>query len=62
MSLFTILVTAALLATLASLVWGLVSMSRGGEYDESHAPRLMNARIGFQGLALLLILIALFVK
>jgi hypothetical protein len=37
-------------------------MSRGGEYDESHAPRLMNARIGFQGLALLLILIALFVK
>ena len=62
MSLFTFLVVLALLATVASLMWGLVSMVRGGEYDEGHSAKLMNARIAFQGFALIVILIALFVK
>jgi len=62
MSLFTFLVVVGLLATIASLVWGLISMVRGGEYDEGHSAKLMNARIAFQGFALLVILIALFLK
>ncbi|MCB1850692.1 MAG: twin transmembrane helix small protein [Gammaproteobacteria bacterium] len=62
MNLFSILVVAALLATIASLIWGLLSMVRGGEYDESHSAKLMNTRIAFQGIALLLILLALFFK
>ncbi|MCP4289525.1 MAG: twin transmembrane helix small protein [Gammaproteobacteria bacterium] len=62
MTFFTFLVVVALLATIASLVWGLVSMVRGGEYDESHSAKLMNTRIAFQGFALIVILIALFLK
>ena len=62
MSLFTFLVVVALLATIASLVWGMLSMVRGGEYDENHSAKLMNTRIIFQGLALIVILVALFLK
>ncbi|MCB1859047.1 MAG: twin transmembrane helix small protein [Gammaproteobacteria bacterium] len=62
MSLFNFLVVIALLATVASLVWGLISMVRGGDYDESHSAKLMNTRIAFQGVALLLMLAALLLK
>ena len=62
MSMFTFLVVLALLATVASLMWGLVSMVRGGEYDESHSAKLMSTRIAFQGFALMVILLALFLK
>ncbi len=62
MSLFNILVVVALVATMASLFWGLLSMVRGGEYDEGHSAKLMNTRIAFQGVALLLMLAALILK
>jgi hypothetical protein len=59
MSLLTILILLALGATVASLVLGLYSMERGGEYDRVHSTRYMAARVGFQGLTLVLLLIAL---
>jgi len=60
MTLTTTLVILALYATIASLVWGITSMAHGGAYDEDHSAKLMNGRLIFQGIAILLIMMALF--
>ena len=56
MSLLTFMIILALLATVGALGTGIVSMVRGGEYDRQHSTQLMYARVGFQGLALVLLL------
>jgi ABC-type uncharacterized transport system YnjBCD permease subunit len=60
MNLLTIVILLALGATTVSLVLGIISMERGGEYDREHGTRYMAMRVGFQGLTLALLLIALF--
>ncbi|MDH5512471.1 MAG: twin transmembrane helix small protein [Gammaproteobacteria bacterium] len=59
MKIITILVILALLATVASMVAGLRSMTKGGTYDDKHSGQFMNARILFQGIAALLLVMAL---
>jgi hypothetical protein len=59
MKILTILVILALLATVASMVVGVGSMIKGGEYDDKHSGQFMNARIIFQGIAALLLVMAL---
>jgi len=59
MELLTLIVIAALLATLAALGAGVVSMVRGGSYDNEHSGQLMASRVGLQGLAVILVLFAL---
>lgn len=54
-----VLVGAALLAVLASLLAGVFVMARGGERDRLWSNRLMRLRVGLQGLALVLFLLAL---
>jgi len=61
MTLLSILIILALLATIGALGFGIGSMMRGGEYDRQHSTQLMYARVGFQGLALVLLVIALFI-
>ena len=56
----TILIILALVATIISIVMGIGSMARGGEYDDKHSGQYMNARIIFQGIAALLLLMALY--
>ncbi len=58
MTMLTITIILALVATIVSLGWGLGSMAHGGTYDSKHSGQLMNARVIFQGLALVLLLIA----
>lgn len=58
MDLLTVMIMLALAATVISLVWGVVSMAHGGHYDEEHSTRLMGARVGFQALALVLLIVA----
>jgi len=48
-----------MLAVLASLVLGLISMARGGESGRRQGNRLMQARVALQGLALLLFALAM---
>jgi hypothetical protein len=60
MNLLTVLILLALGATIASLILGLYSMERGGEYDRVHSTRYMIARVTFQGITLILLLVALF--
>jgi len=59
MELLTTFVVLALVATVAALGAGLVSMARGGEYDQKHSTQLMFARVSFQGLAVVLLVLAL---
>ena len=61
MSLLSLMIVLAALATAGALGAGVVSMVRGGEYDHKHSTQLMVARVGFQGAALVLLLVALYV-
>jgi hypothetical protein len=61
MSVLTVVIVIALLATVGTLIWGIVSMARGGSFDQHHSHQLMFARVGLQGITLLFLLIALFI-
>ncbi len=54
-----ILLYAALALTLASLVSGVISMARGGEFDRRHGTEFMFARVGFQALTVVIILLGI---
>ena len=55
---FTILVIIAMIATLAVVVVGVISMARGGAFNKRNANKLMRLRIGLQATALLCFVIA----
>lgn len=59
-SLLIVLVVILLIATVATLFGGLVSMGVGGELDDRNSTRLMFTRVGLQGLAVALIALMLF--
>ena len=60
MSALTAVIVFAMVLTIAVLFTGLGSMGHGGEFDEKHGTQLMFARVGLQGLTLVLLLIAIF--
>lgn len=57
----TILLFVAIGLTLGVLVFGIVSMARGGEFNRRNANRLMRYRVAFQGLAVLIVILLLYV-
>ncbi len=59
MTTLSILIMAAMLATVGALVLGIASMAHGGEFDQRHSHQFMFARVGFQGIALLLLVLGL---
>jgi hypothetical protein len=59
MEILTFLILLALFATVVSLGWGIGSMAHGGKYDDKHDVHLMSARLGFQAIAIVLLLIAI---
>ena len=59
MDLFVIVVIAAMLATVATVFLGVLTMSVGGSTDDSLSTPLMWARVGFQALTILLLFIAI---
>jgi len=59
MNLLSYMIIAALIATVVALGAGIASMLRGEPYDREHSGQLMASRVGFQGLVLALMLIAL---
>ncbi len=61
MKMLTILIILALIATVVSMIVGVGSMGRGGEFDDKYSGRFMNARVIFQAIALVLLIIALVV-
>ena len=57
----TVFVVLAMVATAVSLILGIHSMERGGEFDQTHSTRYMLMRVGAQALTLLLLLFGLFI-
>jgi hypothetical protein len=62
MTTITMMVIFALLATIVALGWGVGSMAHGGAFDAKHSHQFMSARVGFQGLAIALLIVALLVS
>jgi len=60
MSIVSVLVIAALIATVVVMSLGLRSMARGGTYDKEHAEKFMWERVALQGLVVVLLLVAAF--
>jgi hypothetical protein len=58
----TVVIVAALLATVGSLVVGLFLMQRGGSLDDRFGEKFMWIRVAFQGLAVALLLLALLLR
>ncbi|MGB5489682.1 MAG: twin transmembrane helix small protein [Woeseiaceae bacterium] len=54
----TILIIAALIATVVVLALGLRSMAHGGSYDKEHAEKFMWERVALQALVILLLIAA----
>jgi hypothetical protein len=50
------LTLSVLLLIIASLVTGVISMAKGGKFDQKHSEHFMYFRIGFQALAVLLLM------
>jgi hypothetical protein len=59
MDAMTMLIFAAAAMAALSLVSGIASMATGGEWDEQHAHELMFRRTAWQGLAVVLMMLAL---
>ncbi len=61
MGVFSVLIPLALLAVVAVLVIGLVSMLKGGEFNDKYGNRLMRWRVILQAAAVTLIVLHLVV-
>ncbi len=57
-NIFVTLMIISMIAVVASLVLGLYSMTRGGEFNKKHGNRFMQLRVTLQGLALLFFFLA----
>ena len=60
MDILNVVIVAALLMTVGLIGTGIWSMAHGGEFDKKHSTQLMIARVGMQGITLLLLLLAIF--
>ncbi|MHC4374742.1 MAG: HIG1 domain-containing protein [Planctomycetota bacterium] len=60
MDILNVVIMAALLMTVGLIGTGIWSMAHGGEFDQKHSTQLMFARVGMQGVTLLLLLLAMF--
>ncbi len=59
---FFILMIIAMILVLASLVVGIVSMIKGGEFNKKYGNKLMRMRVTLQGLALGLFVLAVWAQ
>jgi len=58
----TIVIILALLATAVALLFGLMSLGQGGSFDKDFGTGFMWARVGLQGLAVALLVLAFFLR
>jgi len=59
MTVLNVVIIVAVMATFVALVLGLFSMARGGEFNERHGNRLMQLRVLIQGVAVVMLVIAM---
>ncbi len=56
----TALMMLGLLATTGALAIGIVSMARGGAFDQAHSHEIMFARVGLQAATIVCLALALY--
>ena len=59
METLTLVIILALVSTVSALIFGLVSMGKGGKFDQEFGEGFMWARVILQGLSVALLLLAL---
>ena len=57
-----VVVILALVATIGAMALGLMSMGGSGSFDREHSVHFMYLRIGLQGTAVVLLLLALYFR
>ena len=62
MSILTFVIILALLLTIVVLGTGIGSMMHGEEFDRKYSTQLMFARVGMQGITLILLFIAVYLS
>ncbi|CAD7851592.1 MAG: hypothetical protein [Olavius algarvensis Gamma 3 endosymbiont] len=62
MNILNMVIVAALLITVAVIGTGIWSMAHGGEFDRKHSTELMVARVGMQGITVVLLLLAVYLS
>lgn len=62
MDLMTVVIVLALLATVVALLFGLTALGQGGRFDKDFGTGFMWARVGLQAAAVLLLVLALFLR
>lgn len=60
MTFLDLMIVLALMATIATLGWGVGSMAVGGTYDDKHSEKLMFTRVGIQVFAFVMLLLAMY--
>ena len=51
-TIFTVFLILAMAATVGAMVWGLIGMARGGEFNARWSNKMMRYRVLFQAIAL----------
>ena len=51
-----VVIAIAMLSVAGVLLWGVITMARGGEYNKNHSNKIMRYRIVFQAAALFIFL------
>lgn len=62
MNILNMVIVAALLITVVVIGTGIWSMAHGGEFDRKHSTELMVARVGMQGITVVLLLLAVYLS
>ena len=62
MDLLGVVIVLALVATIMVMMIGLFAMGRGGDFDEKVSTRLMFARVAIQAFAIVLLILAVYLR
>ena len=57
-----VLIALAMLSVAGILLWGVITMARGGEYNKQNSNKIMRYRIVFQAVALFIFLGLLLIR
>ena len=57
-----VVIAIAMLSVAGILLWGVITMARGGEYNKPHSNKIMRYRIVFQAAALFIFLGLLLIR
>ena len=57
-----VVIVIAMLSVAGILLWGVITMARGGEYNKTHSNKIMRYRIVFQAIAIIIFITILLLR